>query len=110
VGLTSVLLYSVGERVREIGVRMAIGASRATVVASVFRDGMAIVAVGLVIGLAIAAGAARAMSALVFGVSVFDAVVYATSAIVLIAVAAISATLPAVRASRVDPVIALRAE
>ena len=110
VGLTSVLLYSVGERAREIGIRMAIGASRSMVVASVIRDGMTIVALGLAIGLAVALAAARAMSALVFDVSVFDLVVYVVSAVVLAGVAAIAALLPALRASRVDPVVALRAE
>jgi ABC-type antimicrobial peptide transport system permease subunit len=110
VGLTSVLLYSVGERVREIGIRMAVGASRSMVVASVFRDGMAIVAAGLAVGLGVALLAARAMSALVFDISVFDALVYVGSAIVLILVAAVGAALPALRASRVDPVVALRVE
>ena len=110
VGLTSVLLYSVSERVREIGVRMAIGASRSAVVSSVFRDGMTIVAIGLAIGLGVALVTARAMSALVFDISVFDALVYAGSATVLITVAAMGAVLPAIRASRVDPVVALRAE
>jgi predicted permease len=110
VGLTSVLLYSVGERAREIGIRMAVGASRAVVVASVFRDGMTIVGVGLAIGVVVAVVAARAMSALVFDVSVFDGFVYAASALVLTVVAAIGASLPALRASRVDPVVALRVE
>jgi predicted permease len=110
VGLTSVLLYSVGERVREIGVRMAVGASRGTVVVSVFRDGMSIVAIGLAIGLGVALLAARAMAAVVFDISVFDAFVYVGSAVVLVIVAAIGAALPAMRASRVDPVVALRVE
>jgi ABC-type antimicrobial peptide transport system permease subunit len=89
---------------------MAIGASRAAVVSSVFRDGMSIVAVGLTIGLGVALLAARAMSAIVFDISVFDALVYVGSAVVLVIVAAVGAVLPAIRAARVDPVVALRME
>jgi predicted permease len=110
VGLASVLMYSVNERLHEIGVRMALGASGGLVVRSVLGAGLALVGVGLAIGVGVALLAARTMSAVVFDVSVFDGRVYLLSTLALLAVAVAAALLPSARAARVDPVIALRSE
>ena len=109
-GVTGVIAYSVGRRTHEIGVRVALGATRANVVSLLVRQGLVSTAIGLGVGIAGALAVTRVLANLLFGVSTTDVSVFA-GASVLLAVAAIGATyLPVRRATRVDPMIALRAE
>ena len=110
IGMYGVLSGSVNERTREIGVRVALGASPRQIVALVFRQGMTLTIAGLAIGLAGALAAGRALAPLLFGISGSDPVTCAWVAAVLIAVAAVACWIPARRAAQVDPAITLRAE
>ncbi len=110
VGIYAVTSYSIGQRTREIGVRMALGATPHSVVALVLRQSFKPVAIGMFVGLAGAAGAALAMRGLLFDIAPFDAPTFACVALLLGAVAAIASFLPARRATRINPVIALGAE
>jgi len=105
-----VLLGTVNERTREIGVRMALGATRGEIVSLVVRQAMRLTAVGLVVGLATAAIASRALVTLLFGVTSRDPVTYGGVAAVLVVAAALASGLPAWRAARVDPAVTLRAD
>ncbi|HKO04137.1 MAG TPA: ABC transporter permease [Candidatus Acidoferrales bacterium] len=107
-GIFGVLSGSVTERTREIAVRAALGASRGSIVALVARQGLALTALGAVLGLAGAMAASQALLTLLFGISPLDPITYAAGAVLLAAVAAIACWLPAWRASRVDPAITLR--
>src|SRR5262249_7088399 len=107
IGLYGVMAYSVTQRTREIGVRMALGADRSTVLGMVLRQGMTLVVVGLVIGVAGALGAARLVSRLLFG-SAVDPATFAGVCAVLLFVAMLASYIPAWRASRLDPLQALR--
>jgi putative ABC transport system permease protein len=109
-GIYGVLAGSVAERTREIGVRSALGASRADIVGLVVRQGMTLTSLGLAIGLAGAAAASRAIVAMLFGVSSLDPMTYVGVAGLLGAASAIACSVPAWRAARVDPAITLRAE
>lgn len=110
VGVYGVISYAVGQRTRELGMRMALGAGRSQVTAMVVRQGAALAAVGVILGLALALGVTRLMSALLFDVSPADPATFGTVAAGLVAVALLASYLPARRAARVDPVVALRAE
>jgi putative ABC transport system permease protein len=110
VGLYSVLAYAVSQRRSEIGIRMALGAQRAQVVRLVMVDGLILVAIGLAIGLAAAAGTARLIQALLFDVRPFDVSVYGGVAVLFTFVAVLACLMPSVRASRIDPLIALRSD
>ncbi len=110
VGLFGVLSYAVSRRTREIGVRMALGARAADVLGMVVRQGMTLTAIGLVIGAGAALAATRAMAGLLFGVGASDPPTYVALALVLAAVALLACWLPARRAARVDPMVALRSE
>jgi putative ABC transport system permease protein len=109
-GIYGVLSGSVTERMREIGVRSALGASRADVLALVVRQGMTLTGLGVAIGLGGAAAASSALVTLLFGVSRLDAITYVGVIALLTGVSAIACLVPASRAARVDPVIALRVE
>jgi len=109
-GIYGVLAGGVTERTREIGVRSALGASRADIVGLVARQGMTLTSLGMVIGLAGAAVASRAIGAMLFGVSGLDPITYVGVVGLLAAVSAIACSVPAWRAARVDPAITLRAE
>jgi putative ABC transport system permease protein len=109
-GIYGVLSGSVTERMREIGVRSALGASRADIVALVVRQAMALTGFGVVLGLAGAAVASRALITLLFGVSPLDPATYMGVIVLLGGVAAMAAWVPAWRAARVDPTITLRME
>jgi putative ABC transport system permease protein len=109
-GIYGVLSGSVTERLREIAVRLALGASRGNILALVIRQGMTLTGLGVVIGLSGAAAASQALVSLLFGVSRLDPITYFGVIVLLAGVAAISCWLPAWRASRVDPAITLRAE
>ena len=108
VGLYGILAYSVSSRQREIGVRMALGASRFDVLRLVLRQGMALVAIGVSLGLAISLLVGRAFSSMLFGLSPADPLSLLAASAVLLLVAALACYLPALAASRMDPMQALR--
>lgn len=109
-GIYGVLSGSVSERMHEIGIRSALGASRANILALVVRQGMALTGLGVAIGLSGAVAATRAIATLLFGVSRFDPVTYVGVIALLVGVSAIACGVPAWRAARVDPAATLRAE
>ena len=109
-GLYGLLAYSVSRRTREIGVRVALGADRSDVRRLVLREGLALTAIGIAIGLSAAWVASRSLESLLFGVTAADALTYAAGPVVLAAVALVACLLPARRAARVDPAVALRSE
>jgi predicted permease len=108
IGLYGVLSYSVGQRQREIGVRMALGASQSTVLHQVLRQALTLVAVGLALGLAAAFAVSRVVSTLLYGITSTDPITFVSVSALLIAVGFVASFLPAFRASRVDPLLALR--
>jgi len=110
VGIYGVIAYSVSQRSHEIGVRMALGAAAGTVLSLVLRQGLAVAGIGLAIGLAAATGLSRLMSGMLFAVSPVDPITYVGVALVLATVAAAACSIPALRASRLDPVEVLRRE
>lgn len=110
IGLYGVLSGSVAERMREIGVRSALGATRAQLVSLIVREGMGLTLIGVAIGLAGAVAATRALVTLLFGVSRLDPMTYAGVVVLLAGVSALACWIPASRAARVDPSITLRAE
>ena len=110
VGIYGVISYVVSRRTQEIGVRMALGAPAALVLREVVGQGMVLTGVGVLIGLAGAWGVSRVLASLLYGVSATDPATYLVTAAALSCIAALASWLPARRASRVDPVVALRAE
>jgi len=110
VGIYGVMSYSVAQRTREIGIRIALGAQRTDVLKMTVTQGLKLVAVGLVIGLGAAFVLTRLMASLLFGISATDPLTFATISFVLFAIAALASYLPALRATRVDPMIALSAQ
>ena len=108
VGIGGVLAISVSRRTQEIGIRLALGADALSVIRMVIRQGMTLVAAGLAIGLPLAFAAARLLRALLFETAPYDAVAFAGAAAALIVVAFLACAVPAIRASRVSPVTALR--
>jgi putative ABC transport system permease protein len=110
VGLYGVLAFIVAQRRREIGVRMALGARPRDVIADVMGQGLRLAALGVAAGIALALGVTQLLRSMLFGTSPTDAVTFVTVATLLVAIAAIASLVPALRASRVDPLIALRDE
>jgi predicted permease len=108
VGLYGVIAYTVGRRTREIGIRMALGATPGDVIRMVMGQGLGMVAAGLGLGLALSWAAARAISSALYGIGAADPAAWAGAVSVLIASAALANYLPARRAARVDPSVALR--
>ena len=109
-GIYGVLSGSVNERTREIGVRLALGASRGNILALVFRQGMTLTGLGVVLGLCGAVAASQAIITLLYGVSRLDPIAYLGVVSLLVGVSVIACWVPAWRAARVDPSITLRAE
>jgi len=110
VGIYGVIAYAVTQRTREIGIRMALGAEPAGLRQMFVRHGLLLAGIGAVIGLGAAAGLTRLMSTLLFGVAALDPLTYLGVATILIAAAALASYVPARRATKVDPLEALRAE
>jgi predicted permease len=108
VGIYGVVSYVVSQRTREIGVRMALGADAGRVRTLVVRQGIGVVLVGVVVGLVAAGLSSRVLSSLLFGVGVLDPVTYVAVAALLVGVSVAATWVPAWRASRLDPVLALR--
>jgi putative ABC transport system permease protein len=110
VGLYGVMSYSVSWRTQEIGIRMALGANRTDVLRMVVRQGMTMTAIGLALGLIGVFALSRVMVGLLYGVSPTDPLTYTGVSIVLLVVALLACLIPARRATRVDPIVALRSE
>jgi putative ABC transport system permease protein len=110
VGIYGVIAYSVAQRTHEIGVRMAIGAARADVVRLVLKDAVLVAGVGVALGIAAAALLSRLMDSLLFGVTARDPLTFAIGGGALLLVALAASGIPALRATRVEPVTALRSE
>jgi putative ABC transport system permease protein len=110
VGLCGLMSYSVAERTREIGIRMAIGAMQLNVLRMILLQGMFLVTIGLVLGLAGAFAATRLMSTLLFGVTATDPLTFIAVAVVFTTCALAALLVPARRATLVDPIVALRYE
>ncbi|HEX3927315.1 MAG TPA: ABC transporter permease [Gemmatimonadales bacterium] len=109
-GIYGVMSFAVAQRTRELGVRVALGASRENVLGLVLRQGMALAAIGAVLGIAGALGLTRLMTAQLYGIHPDDPATFATVTAVLLLVAVAATLIPALRATRVDPIIALREE
>jgi ABC-type lipoprotein release transport system permease subunit len=109
-GIYGVIAYSVAQRTREVGIRIALGAETHQVVMMVLRQGITLVLIGLIIGAAASLGAGLLITSQLYGVSWADPLVMVTVAVVLLAVALLASWLPARRAASVNPVVALRAE
>jgi predicted permease len=110
VGLYGAVSYSIGQRTREIGVRMAIGGTPRSVAGLVLKQGLGLTGAGLLVGLFASLGLTRLLRSLLFGVTPFDAISFAGGALVLTTIGVLACWIPARRAAKVDPMVALRAE
>ena len=110
IGLYGVMSYSVAQRTKEIGIRMALGARRPDVVALVVKQGMALVLMGIVAGTVLSLAMTRLIAGMLFGISATDPLTFAGVAMLLGAVAFLANYLPARRGASVDPMVALRYE
>jgi putative ABC transport system permease protein len=110
IGVFGVLAYAVQQRIREFGIRIALGATTGVLLGLVLGSAARLIAVGAVIGLGVSALLARSMSAFLYGVQPLDPVTFVSVTVALVLTAAVATVVPAVRAARVDPVVAFRAE
>ncbi|HZE13041.1 MAG TPA: ABC transporter permease, partial [Chthoniobacterales bacterium] len=110
IGLYGVISYSVAQRTRELGIRIALGAQRSDVLRLILRQGMTLVAAGVIFGVAASLGLTRLIATLLYGISASDPITFFLLSAALVLVAFIACWLPARRASAVDPIVALHAE
>ncbi|MFZ1219089.1 MAG: ABC transporter permease, partial [Chthoniobacterales bacterium] len=110
VGLYGVISYSVAQRTRELGIRIALGAQRGDVLRLILRQGMSLVAAGIIFGVAASLGLTRLMASLLYGISASDPITFFLLSLALVLVAFVACWLPARRASAVDPIVVLHAE
>jgi putative ABC transport system permease protein len=110
IGTYGVMSYSVSQRTQEIGIRMALGAHKRDVLRLIMFGGIAMVTVGIAVGLVLSTLLTRAMHSLLYGIGLFDAASFLSTALLLLLVAAVACAIPAIRASMVDPMVALRYE
>ncbi|HLJ46996.1 MAG TPA: ABC transporter permease [Bryobacteraceae bacterium] len=110
IGIYGVLAYSVGQRTRELGVRMALGAHGAELIRMVLWQGMRLILIGIVVGAGFALGLGRLLSGLLYGITAHDPLVFGTVAFLLAIIALLACYIPAWRATRVSPLVALRAD
>ncbi len=110
IGIYGVVSYSVANRTREMGIRMALGAGQRDILGTVLRHGMVPSAIGIGIGIVGAVGLTRVLSSMLYGVAPTDLATFGGVAVVLALVAALACYVPARRATKVDPIIAVRAE
>ena len=108
IGIYGVLAYIVGQRSREIGIRMALGARRGDILSMFLRKGVALAGMGIVAGLIASASTASLLASVLYGVRPHDPAVFLIVPVILLAVAALASYLPARRATKVDPMSALR--
>ena len=109
-GIYGVLSYTVGQRTREIGIRMALGADRTQVSRMIVWQALRLTAAGIVVGLFGAFAAARGIASLLFGVQPLDPWTFSATCLLMLATAVLASSAPAWRATRVDPAVALRSE
>ena len=110
IGIYGVMAYAVSQRTSEIGVRMALGAGRSAVFGLIVREGLKLTGLGIALGLAASYALARSISSLLFGVAASDPMTFVVTTSILLAVATLASIVPAHRATRVDPIVALRSE
>ena len=110
IGVYGVISFSVSQRTHEIGLRMALGARSADAMKLVVKQGLALTSIGIVIGVAVSIGITRVMATFLVGIDALDPTVFGGVALTLAAVSALACYIPALRATRVDPVTALRFE
>src|SRR5262249_47990121 len=110
IGIYGVIAYSVNQRTRELGVRIAVGASKSDIFKLVILQGTGLALAGIAVGSVLALAATRLLSKLLFGVTATDFSVFTLASLIFLAVAAVASYMPARRASRIDPVTALKAE
>ena len=110
VGIYGLIAYSVAQRTHEIGVRMALGAARTDVLRMVLRQGASLAAIGIAIGLAGAFALTRLLQTMLFGIGATDALTFAAAPVGIMLVVLLATFVPALRATRISPVVALRYE
>jgi putative ABC transport system permease protein len=110
VGIYGVLAYAVAQRTREFGVRTALGASSGEVLSMVMRQGLMLTSIGIGVGVLVAIGATRLIEGMLYGVTPLDLATYVAVAVLFVAVTSVASYLPARRATRIDPMTALRYE